>query len=110
MCRRKWVFPAIRHAKTSLVLSDNESPSLSRQSFAGMSQSQPSAKQLPVQPSIPSPILTTDAAVVQWPHKPGFIAFWGWVKRRCVRLKGRDILEGPYDHCPSVRRMSSCSS
>jgi hypothetical protein len=26
MCRRKWVFPAIRHAKTSLVLSDNESP------------------------------------------------------------------------------------
>ncbi|CAD6569291.1 MAG: Serine/threonine-protein phosphatase 2A activator 1 [Tremellales sp. Tagirdzhanova-0007] len=56
-----------------------------------------STSSLPPQIAPPAPVLVTDATVAQWPSTPGFIAFWGWVKRRCERIKRREILEGPYD-------------
>ncbi|WVW81825.1 hypothetical protein I302_103822 [Kwoniella bestiolae CBS 10118] len=51
---------------------------------------------LPANPAPPRQCLTTDSAVAQWHTSPGFQAFWGWIKRRCERLKGKEILRGEY--------------
>jgi hypothetical protein len=57
---------------------------------------------LPVEPAKPQPILTTESTVAQWPTTPGFQAFWGWIKRRCERIKGKDILSGDYNGTSEV--------
>ncbi|WRT63817.1 uncharacterized protein IL334_000742 [Kwoniella shivajii] len=51
---------------------------------------------LPTNPVLPRPCLTTDSAVSQWHSSPGFQGFWGWIKRRCERIKGKEILRGDY--------------
>ncbi|WVR03592.1 hypothetical protein IAU60_000584 [Kwoniella sp. DSM 27419] len=51
---------------------------------------------LPTDPAVPRPCLTTDTAVAQWHASPGFQAFWGWIRRRCERIKGREIVRGDY--------------
>lgn len=54
-------------------------------------------------PSRPRQILRTEANVQAWPGTPGFRAFWGWVQRRCERIKGRDIIRGDTSHSAPVR-------
>nr|XP_019014526.1 serine/threonine-protein phosphatase 2A activator 1 [Kwoniella pini CBS 10737]OCF53307.1 serine/threonine-protein phosphatase 2A activator 1 [Kwoniella pini CBS 10737] len=51
---------------------------------------------LPTNPAIPRQCLNTDSAVSQWHTTPGYQAFWGWIKRRCERIRGKDILRGEY--------------
>jgi serine/threonine-protein phosphatase 2A activator len=51
---------------------------------------------LPDNPAPPQQILVTDAALLQWHRSPGFRAFWGWITRRCDRIKGKETLEGDY--------------
>ncbi|WWC58169.1 uncharacterized protein I303_100705 [Kwoniella dejecticola CBS 10117] len=51
---------------------------------------------LPSDPAKPRPCLTNDSAVSQWHTTPGYQAFWGWIKRRCERIKGKEILRGQY--------------
>ncbi|WWD08946.1 hypothetical protein V865_007061 [Kwoniella europaea PYCC6329] len=52
---------------------------------------------LPTDPAPPRPCLTTDSAVARWHTSPGFRAFWGWIKRRSERIKGKEILRGDYE-------------
>jgi hypothetical protein len=48
--------------------------------------------ELPSQPERPSPILADEDVHAAWPKSPGFRAFWGWIQRRCDRLKGRPVM------------------
>jgi serine/threonine-protein phosphatase 2A activator len=57
---------------------------------------------LPSNPEEPSPILADEAVFAAWPSSPGFRAFWGWIQRRCERLKGRDIVRGDYGQSSKV--------
>ncbi|GFZ51999.1 PPIase PTPA-1 [Saitozyma sp. JCM 24511] len=52
---------------------------------------------LPSDPAPPAPLLTTQHNVDLWPSTPGFKGFWGWVQRRCDRIRGREIVTGPHD-------------
>ena len=57
---------------------------------------------LPSHPEEPSPILADEAVFAAWPRSPGFRAFWGWIQRRCERLKGKEIVRGDYAQSPKV--------
>jgi len=57
---------------------------------------------LPSRPEEPSPILADEAVFAAWPSSPGFRAFWGWIQRRCERLKGKEIVRGDYGQSPKV--------
>ncbi|WVQ93565.1 hypothetical protein IAU59_000640 [Kwoniella sp. CBS 9459] len=47
-------------------------------------------------PHVPQQCLTSEDAVSRWQSSPGFQQFWSWVKWRSERIRGRDILRGPY--------------
>ncbi|TYJ51490.1 serine/threonine-protein phosphatase 2A activator 1 [Cryptococcus floricola] len=51
---------------------------------------------LPSNPAAPRPCITTDDLVARWQHAPGFQCFWAWVRRRCDRIKGKEIVRGDY--------------
>ncbi|WWC85833.1 uncharacterized protein L201_000700 [Kwoniella dendrophila CBS 6074] len=51
---------------------------------------------LPTSPALPRLCLSSESAVSEWQTTPGFQAFWGWIKRRCERIKGKEILRGEY--------------
>ncbi|WVQ76163.1 hypothetical protein IAR50_005818 [Cryptococcus sp. DSM 104548] len=51
---------------------------------------------LPANPAAPRPCITTDDMVGRWQGAPGFQCFWAWVRRRCDRIKGKEILRGDY--------------
>jgi len=57
---------------------------------------------LPSNPEEPSPILADEAVFAAWPRSPGFRAFWGWIQRRCERLRGKEIVRGDYGQSPKV--------
>ena len=57
---------------------------------------------LPSNPEEPSPILADEAVFAAWPRSPGFRAFWGWIQRRCERLKDKEIVRGDYGQSPKV--------
>jgi serine/threonine-protein phosphatase 2A activator len=57
---------------------------------------------LPSNPEEPSPILADEAVFAAWPRSPGFRAFWGWIQRRCERLKGKEIVRGDYGQSSKV--------
>ncbi|ORY25088.1 protein phosphatase type 2A regulator [Naematelia encephala] len=63
--------------------------------LAGTKSSTSSHVHLPSHPAAPAPILVTESIVAQWPTTPGFKGFWGWIKQRCDRIRGREILLGP---------------
>lgn len=56
------------------------------------------AVHIPSDPALPRPCLTSDAIVSRWQNSPGFQYFWAWIKRRCDRLKGKEIIRGPFDN------------
>ena len=58
-------------------------------------------------PSLPAQLLTTDEAVTAWPATVGFRSFWEWIKRRCERIKGKAIMQGPYEQCSPVSLLNS---
>jgi len=62
---------------------------------------------LPSDPEEPVPILGNEAVFAAWPRSPGFRAFWGWIQRRCERLKGTSIARG--DCGPSQKVFASDS-
>jgi serine/threonine-protein phosphatase 2A activator len=64
------------------------------------------AVMLPSDPATPAQILTSQSNVDLWPTTPGFKGFWGWVQRRCERIKGREIMAGTYESSSDV----SCRS
>ncbi|WVF65934.1 hypothetical protein IAT40_000672 [Kwoniella sp. CBS 6097] len=51
---------------------------------------------LPTVPEVPRQCLTTEEAVSKWQASTGFQRFWSWIKWRSERIKGKDILRGPY--------------
>ncbi|WVO16762.1 serine/threonine-protein phosphatase 2A activator 1 [Cryptococcus depauperatus] len=53
---------------------------------------------LPAIPPTPRPCLTNDVLVARWQKSAGFQLFWAWIKRRCDRLKGKEIMKEGYDH------------
>jgi serine/threonine-protein phosphatase 2A activator len=57
---------------------------------------------LPSNPEEPGPILADEAVFAAWPRSPGFRAFWGWIQRRCERLKGKEIVRGDYGQSSKV--------
>lgn len=61
---------------------------------------------LPSDPEEPSPILADEAVFTAWPRSPGFRAFWGWIQRRCERLKGTSIIRGDYGQSPKVANLT----
>lgn len=62
---------------------------------------------LPSDPAPPAPLLTTQHNVDLWPSTPGFKGFWGWVQRRCDRIRGREIVTGRYDTAAEVGEVAS---
>jgi len=58
--------------------------------------------ELPSEPERPNPILADEDVHAAWPKSPGFRAFWGWIQRRCDRLKGKSIAKGDYAHSSKV--------
>jgi serine/threonine-protein phosphatase 2A activator len=46
--------------------------------------------------------LADEAVFAAWPRSPGFRAFWGWIQRRCERLKGKEIVRGDYGQSSKV--------
>lgn len=63
---------------------------------------------LPSEPEEPAPILTNDVVVSQWPQTAGFQGFWGWIKRRCERIKGKSILRDDYSGNSTVCGVRLC--
>ncbi|KAL1413219.1 Serine/threonine-protein phosphatase 2A activator 1 [Vanrija albida] len=50
--------------------------------------------ELPADPFSPAPLLTTEAAVAEWPRTAGYQAYTGWLRRRCERIRGKGIIPG----------------
>ncbi|OCF41654.1 serine/threonine-protein phosphatase 2A activator 1 [Kwoniella heveanensis CBS 569] len=51
---------------------------------------------LPFTPDVPRQCLTTEEAVSKWQATIGFQRFWCWIRWRSERIKGKDIMRGPY--------------
>ncbi|WVQ80918.1 serine/threonine-protein phosphatase 2A activator 1 [Cryptococcus sp. DSM 104549] len=61
---------------------------------------------LPTIPAPPRPCLTTDALVDRWEKSDGFQCFWGWIRRRCERIKGKEVMRGPFDgSVPGIKHL-----
>ncbi|KAI9635752.1 protein phosphatase type 2A regulator [Dioszegia hungarica] len=61
---------------------------------------------LPTSPAAPAQVLNTDEAVAEWLASPGFRAFWGWIQRRCERIRGKEIRSGSTEGCtPAIQHL-----
>ena len=65
--------------------------------------------ELPSEPERPNPVLADEDVHATWPKSPGFRAFWGWIQRRCDRLKGTSIAKGDYTESSKVVHHDSTS-
>lgn len=54
-------------------------------------------------PAVPIQCLTTEEAVRRWSSSPGLMGFTGWLRRRCEKIRGREIMDDGWGGSSIVR-------